>query len=92
MCDAYIRESGDPTPVVIASTASPYKFSKAVLSALDKGKMPESEFDMVEQLHEITGAEVPAPLASLKGKKARFGDVTDKEDMQSVVFGALGIK
>jgi threonine synthase len=92
VCDAYIRESGDPTPVVIASTASPYKFSKAVLSALDKGKMPESEFDMVEQLHEITGAEVPAPLASLKGKKARFGDVTDKEDMQSVVFGALGIK
>ena len=92
VCDAYIRETGDKTPVVIASTASPYKFSKAVLSALDQGKMPESEFDMVEQLHEITGKEVPAPLASLRGKKVRFSDVTDKEDMQGVVFSALGIR
>ncbi|WP_316608136.1 threonine synthase [uncultured Ruminococcus sp.] len=92
VCDAYIRETGDNTPVVIASTASPYKFSKAVLGALNRGEMPESEFDMVDRLHEITGAEVPAPLASLKGKTARFGDVTDKEDMQGVVLRALGIE
>ena len=92
VCDAYIRETGDSTPVVIASTASPYKFSKAVLGALDRGRMPVSEFDMVEQLHEITGAPVPAPLASLRGKKTRFSDVTDKDDMQSVVLGALGIR
>ncbi len=92
VCDAYIKATGDKTPVVIASTASPYKFSKAVLGALDKGDMPESEFDMVERLHEITKADVPAPLASLRGKKARFGDVTDKEDMQGVVLSALGIK
>ena len=91
VCDEYIKSTGDTTPVVIASTASPYKFSKAVLSALDKGDMPESEFDMVERLHEITGAEVPAPLASLRGRSARFGDVTDKEDMQGVVLRALGI-
>lgn len=92
VCDAYIRETGDTTPVVIASTASPYKFSKAVLGALNRGEMPESEFDMVDRLHEITAAEVPAPLASLKGKTARFGDVTDKEDMQGVVLRALGIE
>ncbi len=46
---------------------------------------------MVERIHELTGCEVPAPLATLKGKKARFGDVTDKEDMQGVVLRALGI-
>ena len=68
-----------------------YKFSKAVLGALDKGDSPESEFDMVEQLHEITGAEVPEPLANLRGKTARFSDVTDKDKMQSVVLSALGI-
>ena len=91
VCDAYIKETGDDTPVVIASTASPYKFSKAVLDAIDPGELPESEFDMVERIHELTGCEVPAPLATLKGKKARFGDVTDKEDMQGVVLRALGI-
>ena len=91
VCDKYIKETGDNTPVVIASTASPYKFSKAVLEALGCGDMPESEFDMVEKIHEITGAEVPAPLESLRGKVARFSDVTDKEEMQGVVLRALGI-
>jgi len=92
VCDAYIKATGDDTPVVIASTASPYKFSRAVLEALDRSQMPESEFDMVEQLHEITGAVVPLPLASLRGMKVRFGDVTDKEGMQGVVLRALGIE
>ena len=91
VCDQYIKSTGDKTPVVIASTASPYKFSRAVLEALDKGEMPESEFDMVERLHEITGAPVPAPLASLRGRAVRFADVTDKEGMQAAVLGALGI-
>ena len=91
VCDNYIKATGDKTPVVIASTASPYKFSRAVLTALDKGELPDSEFDMVEELHHITGAPVPAPLASLRGKTARFGDVTDSDGMQGVVLGALGI-
>ena len=91
VCDSYIKATGDSTPVVIASTASPYKFSKAVLEALDQGDLPESEFDMVEELHRITGAPVPAPLASLRGRQARFSDVTDKDLMQGVVLGALGI-
>lgn len=91
VCDSYIKATGDNTPVVIASTASPYKFSKAVLQALDRGALPDSEFDMVEELHRITGAPVPAPLASLRGKTARFSDVTDKEGMQGVVLRALGI-
>lgn len=91
VCDNYIEKTGDTTPVVIASTASPYKFSKAVLTALAAGELPESEFDMVEELNRITGAAVPEPLAALRGKKARFGDVTDKEGMQRVVLAALGI-
>ena len=89
--DEYAGRTGDSTPVVIASTASPYKFSRAVLEALDMGDMPESEFDMVERLHELTSAPVPAPLASLRGRSVRFSDVTDKEDMQAVVLNALGI-
>lgn len=91
VCDAYINSTGDTTPVVIASTASPYKFSRAVLEALDTGDMPESEFDMVEKIHEITGVAVPAPLASLRGKTPRFFDVTDQEGMQGFVLRALGI-
>ena len=89
--DGYVKATGDTTPVVIASTASPYKFSKAVLTALAQGGLPESEFDMVEELHRLTGAPVPAPIAELRGRQARFGDVADKDKMRGVVLGALGI-
>ena len=86
----YVKATGDKTPAVIASTASPYKFSKAVLESLG-ADVPENEFDMVEELHRLTAAKVPEPLESLRGKTARFSDVTDKKDMQGVVLGALGI-
>ena len=88
----YVEETGDRTPSVIASTASPYKFSKAVLEAVEpNATLPETEFDMVDELHKVSGAEVPAPLANLKNKTARFSDVTEVNDMENYVLGALGI-
>ena len=89
----YVEETGDKTPSVIASTASPYKFSKAVLEAVEpNATLPETEFDMVDELHKVSGAEVPAPLANLKNKTARFSDVTEVNDMENYVLGALGIE
>lgn len=88
----YVEETGDKTPSVIASTASPYKFSKAVLEAVEpNATLPETEFDMVDELYKVSGAEVPAPLANLKNKTARFSDVTEVNDMENYVLGALGI-
>ena len=88
----YVEETGDKTPSVIASTASPYKFSKAVLEAVEpNATLPETEFDMVDELHKVSGAEVPSPLANLKNKTARFSDVTEVNDMENYVLGALGI-
>lgn len=89
--DKYIYETGDKTPAVIVSTASPYKFSKAVLEALDNGTLPENEFDMVDRLYDLTKSNVPVPLSSLKGKQIRFNNVTEKDKMQNVVLRALGI-
>ena len=88
----YKEETGDTTKTVIASTASPYKFSKAVLEAVEpNATLPKTEFDMVDELHKVSGAEVPAPLANLKNKTARFSDVTEVNDMENYVLGALGI-
>lgn len=88
----YVEETGDKTPSVIASTASPYKFSKAVLEAVEpNATLPGTEFDMVDELHKVSGAKVPAPLANLKNKTARFSDVTEVNDMENYVLGALGI-
>lgn len=90
--EQYVNETGDNTPTVIASTASPFKFSANVLDAVKSGEIEsEDEFGMVNELHAATGAEVPAQLASLKDKQVRFTEVCDKENMTEVVYNMLGI-
>ena len=91
VANAYIEKTGDKTPMVIASTANPYKFSKAVLSAVKSEISSTDEFSMVEELNEFTGVEVPPQLASLKNKTPRFNNVANKEDMPKVVLDMLGI-
>ncbi len=89
----YRAKTGDTTPTVIASTANPYKFSASVLTALGGAREELDEFGKVEALHTLTGCEIPAPLASLRGKPVRFTGSCerDKASMKAVVFGMLGI-
>ena len=90
--DEYAARTGDDIPTVIDSTASPYKFSKSVLSAISGGNTPQlDEFSMVDELNRVTKAEVPAPLASLKEKTARFNNVCDKENISEMVFKLLNL-
>lgn len=92
VCNAYMEKTGDKAPVIIASTASPFKFSKAVLSAVEKdGKEYEDEFSTVAALENISSLKAPEQLSALKGKEVRFTKVADKEDMAKVVFDMLGI-
>jgi len=88
----YVSQTGDDIPTVIDSTASPYKFSKSVLTAVLGGKTPQlDEFDMVDELNRVTGAEVPKPLRALKDKEVRFKEVCDKENMSEMVFKLLNL-
>ena len=82
----YRNETGDLTPMVILSTASPYKFPAAVLSAIG-GDTGGDEFEQMERLQQMTGVPIPAPLASLKGKKELHADVIEKEAMSTYVLG-----
>lgn len=86
----YKKATGDDTVTVIASTASPYKFSGSVLSAIgaDAG---EDEFDKVDKLAEISKLPVPESLAGLKNKAVRFDKTIDKADMKKFIFESLGI-
>ena len=86
----YVAETGDDIQTVIDSTASPYKFSKSVLSAVNGEKCDElDEFETVNELNKVTGCEVPAPLKALKDKSVRFTDVCNKENMSEMVFKLL---
>ncbi len=87
----YVEKTGDKTPAVIASTASPYKFSKSVLSAVTDEKLPDDEFAMVDELSAKTKTAVPAPLASLKEAKVRFETECAVDEMPDTVLKSLSI-
>lgn len=76
-------------PVVVLSTASPYKFPAAVLSALGQ-KAGGDEFAVMEELHARTGVPVPKNLAALREKPVRHKDVIGREDMLAYVLEKAG--
>lgn len=85
----YRRRTGDMTPCIVASTASPFKFCDSVLDALGIKDIKKGTA-MLEQLAEVTGRPAPAPLASLKTKKVIFDQSITKEHMVDKVMEMLG--
>ncbi|HIT32188.1 MAG TPA: threonine synthase [Candidatus Enterenecus stercoripullorum] len=86
--EEYRQSTGDDTPAVVASTASPFKFCTSVLRALGVEEYRKG-VQVLDQLSEYTGVPVPDPLAALKGKARRFEDVTEKEGMLEQVLEFL---
>jgi threonine synthase len=81
----YIAETGDDRAMVVLSTASPYKFPVAVLTAIG-GDTSGSEFDQMARLSEITGVPVPGNLATLQGKEEKHTGVINKDAMLDYVL------
>ena len=86
--EQYRAESGDKTPTVFVSTASPYKFCDSVLTAI--GETPAGDgVELLDQLHDKTGVAIPRRLAELKGKQRRFDLTCEKPGMDAVVLDFL---
>ena len=73
---------------VLLSTASPYKFSRDVLSAISDAQ-PETGFGAMDMLRDITGIPVPEALAALRDREARFTDCVDKDKLLDYVKRAV---
>jgi threonine synthase len=81
----YIKETGDNRKMIVASTASPYKFASNVYASLT-GEVLENEFDSLKATEKLSGSPIPAPLANLENKAVRFTTVIDPENMTSEVL------
>ena len=86
--EQYRRSTGDTTPTVVVSTASPFKFCDNVLGALGHTEIAPG-LEVLDQLTAATGREAPVPLASLKGKAVRFDRSVEKENMVDMVLEML---
>jgi threonine synthase len=85
VAEDYVNQTGDTRPMVVLSTASPYKFPAAVLEAIG-GDLTGDEFDQMDRLQAITGVPAPGNLATLRGKQERHTGVIDKDEMLSFVL------
>ena len=81
----YVAETGDNRAMVVLSTASPYKFPVAVLTAIG-GDSSGTEFEQMERLSAITGVPVPKNLAGLLGKPELHTGVIEKDAMLEYVL------
>ena len=89
--DMYRTETGDTTPTVIASTASPYKFTRSVMTAIDPAYDSKEDFELVDKLEELSGVKVPQAIEDIRSAPVLHKTVCEKEEMESVVKGFLGI-
>lgn len=87
----YKKENPAHNAVVVLSTASPYKFPAAVLEGIGE-RAKGDEFDVMEQLHDVTGVPVPKNLAALRERAVRHRDVIERDEMLDYVLGKAAAK
>ena len=91
VCGQYRAKSGDQTKCVIASTASPYKFVKSVMSAIDAENENADEFDLLPKLQEVSGVPMPQAIKDILDAKVLHDLECDADKMKDTVKGILGV-
>lgn len=91
VCGQYRAKSGDQTKCVIASTASPYKFVKSVMSAIDAENANADEFDLLPKLQEVSGVPMPQAIKDILDAKVLHDLECDADKMKDTVKGILGV-
>lgn len=87
----YAAETGDGTKTMIASTASPYKFTRSVMNAIDIKYDSMSDFELVDELNRISGVAVPRAIEEIRTAPVLHDTVVEVDDMKDTVKKFLGI-
>lgn len=89
VCDKYKEKTGDDTPVVIASTASPYKFTRSVMNAIDPEYDKKTDFELIDDLAIISNTTVPQAIEDIRSAPVLHKTECDVNEMKSVIAGFL---
>ena len=88
----YLRETEDSTPTVIASTASPYKFTRSVMDALSDRYEGLDDFALADALEKLSGVKLPKAVEEIRTAPVLHQRVVDVADMPATVKEILKIK
>jgi threonine synthase len=87
----YVKETGDKTTTVIASTASPFKFTRSVMNAIDKKYDAMGDFELVDELSKLANVKVPNAIEEIRTAPVLHDRQCEIDEMKDVVKGFLGI-
>ena len=92
VCNKYKEETKDVHKTVIASTASPFKFTRSVMNAIDAKYDTMEDFALVDELSRIGNVNVPKAIEEIREAKVLHQTVCEVEEMPSVVKKFLGME
>lgn len=87
----YLRDTGDHIPTVIASTASPYKFTRSVMDALSDRYDGMDDFSLADALAALSGVKIPNAVEEIRTAPVLHDTVVNAPDMPAAVKKILGI-
>lgn len=88
----YVSDTKDQTKTVIASTASPFKFTRSVMNAIDPKYDAMGDFELVDELSRIGNVDVPKAIEEIRTAPVLHDHVCDKSEMKAVVKQFLGME
>ncbi len=89
--EKYQAETKDETKTVIASTASPFKFTRSVMNAIDEKYDSMSDFELVDELSKLANVKVPNAIEEIRTAPVVHDKQCDVDEMKKVVCEFLGI-
>ena len=91
VCAKYRKDSNDQTKCLVASTASPYKFARSVMTAIDEKYSEEDEMDLIDELYKVSGTDIPRAIEEIRDAQIRHTRECDADRMKETVKDILGV-
>ena len=89
--DKYAEATKDDTVTLIASTASPYKFGRSVMNAIDPKYDAMSDFELIDEMEKISNVKVPRAIEEIRTAPVLHQTVCEKDEMEAAVKSFLQI-
>ena len=83
--DKYVQDTKDQTPTVVVSTASPYKFTHSVMTAVDEKYDGISDFELLDKMHDLIKGDMPKAMDHIATRKIWHKTVCEVSEMKETV-------
>lgn len=88
----YKKDTKDETKTIIASTASPFKFTRSVMEAIDPKYSLKEDFELVDELSKLGNVTVPNAIEAIRTAPVVHKTVCERTEMKKIVKDFLEIR